>query len=329
MRDKWTAILIVCVIALLAFIAFFFSPLLDGIVMGIVFAYVAKPIKKRIEGKTGKLAAALLATLLIIVPIFILMFYGVFQGINQVIYLFSHQHEVEESLVNALRDAGIDEKYIEEIRAWIPNVISIIQSKVKLSAIDVTIRAIMFFMNFIISAIVCFYVLLDADDFVARAIKIIPEEKREEVARFIAELDETLLALWFGNFAFAVIIGIASIPFFIAFGIPYAPLLSGLMFLAALIPVFAEWMVLAPVALFLALKNLNTAILFTFIGFTFLYFVPEVVLRPHFVGYASRIHPLALLLAFVGGAIAGGAAGFFIAPMLVAIITAVYNYYTR
>lgn len=329
MRDKWTAILIVCVIALLAFIAFFFSPLLDGIVMGIVFAYVAKPIKKRIEGKTGKLAAALLATLLIIVPIFILMFYGVFQGINQVIYLFSHQHEVEESLVNALRDAGIDEKYIEEIRAWIPNVISIIQSKVKLSAIDVTIRAIMFFMNFIISAIVCFYVLLDADDFVARAIKIIPEEKREEVARFIAELDETLLALWFGNFAFAVIIGIASIPFFIAFDIPYAPLLSGLMFLAALIPVFAEWMVLAPVALFLALKNLNTAILFTFIGFTFLYFVPEVVLRPHFVGYASRIHPLALLLAFVGGAIAGGAAGFFIAPMLVAIITAVYNYYTR
>ncbi|RLI88415.1 MAG: AI-2E family transporter [Archaeoglobales archaeon] len=329
MRDRWTAILIVCVIALLAFIAFFFSPLLDGIVMGIVFAYVAKPVKKRMEGKTGKLAAALLATLLIIVPIFILMFYGVFQGINQVIYLFSHQHEVEESLVNALRDAGIDEKYIEEIRAWIPNVISIIQSKVKLSAIDVTIRAIMFFMNFIISAIVCFYVLLDADDFVARAIRIIPEEKREEVARFIAELDETLLALWFGNFAFAVIIGIASIPFFIAFGIPYAPLLSGLMFLAALIPVFAEWMVLAPVALFLALKNLNTAILFTFIGFTFLYFVPEVVLRPHFVGYASRIHPLALLLAFVGGAIAGGAAGFFIAPMLVAIITAVYNYYTR
>ncbi|HDM60121.1 MAG TPA: AI-2E family transporter [Archaeoglobus veneficus] len=329
MRDRWTAILVVCVIALLAFIAFFFSPLLDGIVMGIVFAYVAKPVKKRMEGKTGKLAAALLATLLIIVPIFILMFYGVFQGINQVIYLFSHQHEVEESLVNALRDAGIDEKYIEEIRAWIPNVISIIQSKVKLSAIDVTIRAIMFFMNFIISAIVCFYVLLDADDFVARAIRIIPEEKREEVARFIAELDETLLALWFGNFAFAVIIGIASIPFFIAFGIPYAPLLSGLMFLAALIPVFAEWMVLAPVALFLALKNLNTAILFTFIGFTFLYFVPEVVLRPHFVGYASRIHPLALLLAFVGGAIAGGAAGFFIAPMLVAIITAVYNYYTR
>ena len=51
MRDRWTAILIVCVIALLAFIAFFFSPLLDGIVMGIVFAYVAKPIKKRIEGK--------------------------------------------------------------------------------------------------------------------------------------------------------------------------------------------------------------------------------------------------------------------------------------
>ena len=329
MRDKWMTVLIIGVLVLLALVAIFFSPLLDGIVMGIVFAYVAKPIKKRIERKTGRFAASLLATLLIIVPIFILMFYGVFQGINQVIYLFSHQHEVEEELVNALRNAGIDEGYVEAVRTWIPNIISIIQSKVKLSAIDVTIRAVMFFMNFIISAIVCFYVLLDADNFVAKAIRIIPEEKRKEVARFIAEVDETLLALWFGNFAFAVTIGIASIPFFIAFGIPYAPLLSGLMFLAALIPVFAEWMVLAPVALFLALRNLNTAIWFIFIGFTFLYFVPEVVLRPHFVGYASRIHPLALLLAFVGGAIVGGIAGFFVAPMLVAVLTAVYNYYTR
>jgi len=50
--------------------------------------------------------------------------------------------EVEEELVNALRNAGIDEGYVEVVRTWIPNVISIVQSKVKLSAIDVTIRAV-------------------------------------------------------------------------------------------------------------------------------------------------------------------------------------------
>ncbi len=329
MRDRWATALIISVVILFILVAFFFSPLLDGIVMGIVFAYVAKPIKKRIENRAGRFASSLIATLIITVPIFILMFYGVFQGVNQVIYLFSHQHEVEGALVNALRNAGVEEKYVEGAKTWIPSLISIVQSRVKLSAIDVTIRAVMFFMNFIISAIVCVYVLLDGDTFVEKTIRVIPEDRRGEVARFIAEVDETLLALWFGNFAFAVIIGIASIPFFIAFRIPYAPLLSGLMFLAALIPVFAEWMVLAPVAFFLALNNLNTAIWFSVIGFVFLYFVPEVILRPHFVGYASKIHPLALLLAFVGGAIVGGVAGFFIAPMLVAIITAVYSYYTH
>jgi len=328
MRDRWATALIISVVILLILVAFFFSPLLDGIVMGIVFAYVAKPIKRRAEGKVGRFAASLIATLVIIVPIFILMFYGLFQGVNQIIYLFSHQHEVESALVNALRDAGIEERYVENAKAWIPSLISIARSKVKLSAIDVTIRAVMFFMNFIISAIVCVYVLLDGDAFVEKTIRVIPGDRRGEVARFIAEVDETLLALWFGNFAFAVIIGIASIPFFIVFQIPYAPLLSGLMFLAALIPVFAEWMVLAPVAFFLALSNFSTAIWFSVIGFVFLYFIPEVILRPHFVGYASRVHPLALLLAFVGGAMVGGVAGFFIAPMLVAIITAVYSYYT-
>ncbi|AEA46804.1 AI-2E family transporter [Archaeoglobus veneficus] len=329
MRDKWASVFVVSVVALLALLVLFFSPLLDGIVMGIVFAYVAKPIKKRVEEKTGKAAASLIATLLIIVPIFILMFYGIFQGINQLVYLFTHQHEVEQMLVSTLRDAGIDEKYIEDVRLWIPSVISLAQGKLKISAIDVTIRAVMFFMNFIISAIVCFYVLLDADSFVRKTIRIFPESRQKEIARFIAEVDETLLALWFGNFAFAVIIGLVSIPFFMAFRIPYAPLLSGLMFLAALIPVFAEWMVLAPVALFLALTNLNMAIWFTAIGFLFLYFLPEVVLRPYFVGHASRIHPLALLLAFIGGAMVGGVAGFFVAPMVVAVITAVYNYYTK
>jgi predicted PurR-regulated permease PerM len=329
MKDKWVFVLTASLVTLIFLTFYFFYPLLDGIVMGIVFAYVAKPVKKRIERKTGSLASSLISTLVIIVPISFLMFYGIFQGVNQLIYLLSHQSEVESSFIGALRDAGIDEKYIQQVEELIPTLVSIAQSKLKLSALDATVKAVMFFMNFIISIIVCFYVLLDADKFIESLLKVLPEERREEFGRFVKEVDEIFLGLWFGNFVVAMLIGIASVPFFLFFNIPYTPLLSGLMFLAALIPVFAEWMVLAPVALFLALKDVWTAVWFIVIGFVFLYFLPEVILRPYFVGYASKIHPLVLMLAFIGGAIIGGVSGFFIAPMLAGLITAVYNHYTK
>ncbi|RLI79719.1 AI-2E family transporter [Archaeoglobales archaeon] len=327
-QDKWIIILAISLVSLLALTFYFFSPLLDGIVMGIVFAYVAKPFKKRLE-KIGRIPSALIATLIIIIPISILMFYGIFQGINQAVYIITHQKLFEERLIEVLTNAGIEKEYIEQIRGIFPSLLSIIQNTLRISAFGVTVRAIMFLMNFLISTIVCFYALIDSENFIERTMRILPEDRREEFSKFIKEVDDTFLGLWFGNFIVAMLIGLASIPFFIYFNIPFTPLLSGLMFLAALIPIFAEWMILLPVAAYLATQSLSTAIWFLVIGFTFLYFLPEIILRPYFVGYTSKIHPLVLMLAFIGGAVMGGVAGFFIAPMVAGLITAVYHYYTK
>lgn len=328
MKDKWVITLFISIIALLILTFLFFYPLIDGIVMGIVFAYVAKPIKDRIRHKTGRITSSLISTLVIILPISFLMFYGAFRGIDQLIDILTHQQEYTQNLMNTLMEAGINERYLLEIQSILYSMVSVVQNTIRISAIDVTIRTIMFVLNFLISAIVCYYVLLDGDNFVERLLRIIPEDRRSELRKFIAEVDETFLGLWFGNFVVALLIGLASIPFFLAFNIPFTPLLSGLMFLAALIPVFAEWMVLVVVAFFLALTDIWLALWFTTIGFIFLYILPELILRPHFVGYTSKIHPLVLMLAFIGGAIAGGVAGFFVAPMIAGLMTAVYNYYT-
>ncbi len=145
---------------------------------------------------------------------------------------------------------------------------------------------------------------------------------------FFDELDRTFTNLWFGNFVAALLIGIASIPYFIYFEIPYAPLLSGLMFLAALIPVFAEWMIILPVSVYLFFTDPLKAVWFLAIGGIFLYIIPELVLRPYFVGYTSKVHPLVLMVSFIGGGLVAGVSGFFLTPMLAALLTAIYNYYT-
>lgn len=332
MKDetKWAIALILSVSIVIVLTFYFFLPLLDGIVMGIVFSYVAKPIKKKLERKIGRILSSAIATLIIVIPIFFLMFYGIFQGINQVIYIITHQSELEANIAKILRDAGVGEEYVERILEYIPSLIALVKSKFELSAFDVTKRFLMFLINFVISAIVCYYALVDGERFIKNTLRLLPKDRRDEFGKFIKEIDETFLGLWFGNFVVAMLIGFSSIPFFMYFKIPLTPLLSGLMFLAALIPIFAEWMIILPVSFYLAVtKSVTTAIWFLVIGVVFLYFIPEIIIRPYFVGYTSRIHPLVLMLAFIGGAVVGGIAGFFIAPMIAGLITAIYNYYLR
>lgn len=329
MRDNWTIALVLSIFFLLIASLIFFYPLIDGIIMGIVFSYVAKPVKNRITEKIGNFFSSIVATLLIILPISFLMFYGAFQGLNQLIFIITHQSQYTGEFITALTNAGVEERYLTEIQRYLSSLVTIVQDRIRISAIDVTLNTVMFLTNFLISSIVCYYVLLDGGKFFERALRVFPDDRRSEFRSFLLEVDETYLGLWSGNFVVAVVIGIASIPFFFAFNIPFVPLLSGLMFLAALIPVLAEWMILAVITLFLALNDLYLAAWFMGLGFLLLYFIPELILRPYFVGYTSKIHPLVLMLAFIGGAIVGGLAGFFIAPMLAGLITALYNYYTK
>jgi len=329
MKYKYNVFLAIAIFIIVILLILYLSPLLDGIVMGIAFAYVAKPLKNRFSRKISVRLSSLIATLLITVPLFIFFFYGLFQGINQLILILSNYNEVVKGIIDTLKNFGVNERYLREIENIMPKVYSIISQKISLSAIDITSKFIFFVLNFLISSIVCYYVLLDGERFLRRLILFFPQEDREKIEEFAEELDKTYTGLWFGNFIVAMLIGFASIPFFLYFGIPYAPLLSGLMFLAAIIPLLAEWMILIPIALYLITIDIYSAIWFISIGVVFLYVIPELIIRPYFVGYTSKVHPLILMLAFIGGAVFGGISGFFIAPMIAGAVTALYNYYSK
>ncbi len=327
MKKYWSLVLVVSIILILFLTLYFFIPLLDGLVMGIVFAYVAKPVKRKID-HIGSTKASVIATLMVVLPIAVLIFYGIIQGLNQAIYLITHYKIIEEGILNFLSKFGIEEG--EEYVRWITsNVFSILQSVVQPSAVEITKKATLLILNFFISIVVCFYALADMEKFVQRTTSVVPEDRREELRRFIREIDVTFESLWFGNFVVAILIGLVSLPFFLYFNVPFAPLLSGLMFLAALIPIFAEWMIILPVSIYLFLVDVGKGLTFLVVGVVFLYVLPELILRPYFVGYTSKIHPLVLMLAFLGGGLMGGISGFFIAPMIVGLATAIYNYYTK
>lgn len=294
------------------------SPLLDGIVMGIAFAYVAKPIHEKLRKRMRETISAVTVTIIIAVPIFFFFFYGIFQGITQLVFLLSNY-----DIVDLLSKYAGSSKLLTTL---INQAITFISGKIGDLAVNITKKFIFFVMNFAISVVVCFYIILDGRKVAERVVNL---WMSEELKNFFDEIDRILTGLWFGNFIAALLIGLASIPYFLVFGVPYASLLSGLMFLAALIPVFAEWMVILPVAFYLYLFDPIKALWFTVIGAVFFYIIPELILRPHFVGYTSKIHPLLLMLSFIGGGIVAGVTGFFLTPMLAAILSAVYHYFVK
>jgi predicted PurR-regulated permease PerM len=185
-----------------------------------------------------------------------------------------------------------------------------------------------FIINFIVSIIFCFYILADGDRLYRAFISVIPEEYKEIVNRYACHLDLILRGVFIGSAYSALIVSVAAVFVFYAFGFPHVLALATLIFIASIIPVFAGYMVLIPLALMRYIQaGFESAALFFVVSSVVIYGPPELILKPYLAGMKSKIHPMLLILAFLGGAFVGGIAGFFAAPILLGALVAAYRVY--
>jgi len=325
---KWQKFLLPAfLLTLLIFVAYVISPLLDGIVLGLVFAYVARPIKKRLDRRfgLGNRISSLLATGALIVPIAFIFTIGIVEAAQQLTWILRNQVTVITSIKSALANLGISQDLVD-------GAVNLIQSTIATRPIETflnygnTVNIGILILNLLLSIIICYYLLADGKKLADAVISIYSENGK--MGAFVDAADRTISGVYVGNFLAAVLISVISIPFLYAFRIPLIAVLAALMFLAALIPILAEWMILLPVTFYvLYIRNPVAAAQFLIVGVIFLYIIPELILRPYLVGKASSIHPLLILLSFIGGGIVGGIAGFFLAPIAVGVIIAAYKVY--
>ena len=325
-RASWQKFLpLILLVAVLIFVAYLLTPLLDGIVLGLVFAYVARPIKNRFRSrmKLSERVSALLATTTIVVPIVVIFTIGIIEAARQLAWIIQHQEVVMAGIKQGLAAAGLSPDLTDSVINAAQNTVSTVPVSRYLT-FSATANAGIFLLNLVLSVIICYYLLVDGTRFVRSLLALYPYTDTSQ--QFIDATDRMISGIYVGNFLAAVLISIISIPVFFAFRIPLIAVLVALMFLAALIPILAEWMVLLPAAayMFLVRGPLEGAI-FLIAGVIILYIIPELILRPYLVGKASRIHPLLILLAFLGGGIVGGLAGFFLAPIAVGVVVAAYS----
>ncbi len=327
-RASWLKFLpFIALIAVLLFVTYLLLPLLDGLVLGLVFAYVARPLKNQLVSrvKNSERIAALLATTALVVPIVVIFVLGIIEAVRQLTWIIQNQDVVIANTNRGLATIGLSPDLTDSVLNAVQSTVSTVPVSRYLTY-SATANIGIFLLNLVLSVVICYYLLVDGKRFVRSLLDLYPQTDASR--RFVHTTDRMISGVYVGNFLAAVFISLISIPVFFVFRIPLIAVLAALMFIAALVPILAEWMVLLPVAAYVFLvRGPFEAGVFLIAGVIILYVIPELILRPYLVGKASSIHPLLILLAFLGGGIVGGLAGFFLGPIAVGLIIAAYSVY--
>lgn len=327
-ENKWKIIAAFVLLLILFIFGYIVFPLLDGIILGLVFAYIARPIKRGLLKRgVGNRISSLIATVTIITPLLGILGLGMIEIINQLINIAQNQQYLVNSVIIYINELNIPEPVYSQIHDAVFNLSStIIPQLAKIPQIGMSVA--IFLLNVVISVFVCFFLLQDGFRFVNALMNIIPAEKQPVFQSFRDHLDHILAGIFLGNIYAAIITSMLSIIVFYYFNVPHILAMSALILLAGLIPIFAGWMVLGPLAILRYFDyGLQSAVVFIIVSAIVLYAPTDLILKPYIVGKASTIHPLLVMLAFIGGGLVGGIGGFFMAPIFLGTLIAAYRAY--
>ncbi|MGV8090128.1 MAG: AI-2E family transporter, partial [Methanothrix sp.] len=182
--------------------------------------------------------------------------------------------------------------------------------------------------NLLISLCVCYFLLLDGDRLAGAVMEFFDLEKKSLEMRCLSRIDSILCGVYMGSIYTAIAGGITSVAIFYIFAVPRPFAMASIVFLAGLVP-FLTWLVFIPTAVgrYIELGPLNAWLFF--IVASILVHIAELVIRPYIVYAKSSLHPLLVLLAFLGGGLVAGIAGFFLAPAMVGVVTGIYRVVTE
>ncbi len=326
-RLKLAAILLA--VFLILAVIYYILPLAAGIIFGFFFFFVTRPIKEFLDKYTKY--SHYLATFCIVLPFICIAIYGTIELLNEAQWAASHIANINDLIRQMTARLGLPFDVNGNLNEAFSSIYDYSIAFLKSMSLKNTISGIVSLaMNALISLFVCFYLLKDGASFAESLKKFAPAGQRAILENFLMDADRTLSGIFTGTFYTALFVAVGSLVVFIIFGIPYKALFTAFVFIAAMIPILSGMMVFLPLTLYVYIyRSPLVAALFLGTAVVFVYLPPDFILRPYLINKASDIHPLLIILAFIGGGIAGGLPGFFAAPIVVGLLTAAYRSYKK
>jgi len=331
--------IILPILFILILISYFLFPLMDGIILGVVFAYVGRPIRDKF-GRRRRLGS-IVATTSIILPIALILGLGGVEVVSQLNWVVENQGEIIRRVGIFLRNIEIPhENYdilsaiydippaiYEDLTGSLKTLIEILARVLSsLPVFSYGMSVILTGLNLIASIYVCYFLLMDGGRLARGVMTILPSENISIYKKYSARIDSILSGIFIGAIYTAIVSGLISAIVFYAFGIPRPFALASIVFISGMIPVLSSWLVIVPITFYRYFEmGLFDALLFFAVSTALIYLPSDLIIRPYIVSTKSTIHPLLVILSFVGGVLVAGIGGFFLAPALMGIVVGVYQ----
>lgn len=314
-------------LASLILILYFFSPFLDGIILGTVFAYVGRPIRDHFHNR--KRLGSLTAVLCIVIPIFIILGLGMIEIANQIIILTKNYESFRMALAVMTKETaqGLSPWMKDLLISSLENAAGIIAPiATSIPVFHMGRVASLAIINFIVSVPICYFVLADGESFVESIISLIPEREKQAYRRYISRIDYILSGIFIGTIYTSILGSIIAAAIFHAFSLPRPFALASIVFVAGMVPFLTSWVVIIPVTIYRYFEaGMGDAAAFFILSSALIYLPSELLIRPYLVAAKSSLHPLLVMLSFLGGALVAGIGGFFLAPAIMGIIVGIYQ----
>lgn len=314
----------------------FIAPLTWAALLALMFYPVQSALTSMLRGREG-LSAFILTTAVIgvvMVPTILI----VTLLANETVELYEH--------AAAMLQNGELPGLVERLRLWIP---ASVRDLVRPYVADLDLRAVglsganavssvvatqlastaknlaAFVINFFLTTFALFFFFRDGPRMLRAFRDVLPMEP-EHKTLLLDRLNETLSAVVQGTLVTAVAQGTLSGFGYWVLGVPFAVLLGCLTGLLALLP-FGTPLVWGSVAAFLALSGAYGSAVLMIVWGVLVVGTIDNVLRPLIIGGKTSIPTVLLFFGILGGLQAYGLLGVFLAPTIIAILTAFARVY--
>ncbi len=322
------------VLLLLVFILvlFIFKPFVNIIALAVILAILFHPIYVRLLPQVKYPAVASLLTVLLIILIIALPIWFFGQVIfNEIVSLYERYRNGgfvidKTEIIASLPDQV--QTTIQSLSADINSFIGRISSQAFASFSSILSNVAGFIIATFMLFFIVYYMLRDGSKIKAVLMDISPmstEHENKLISKIIAAVNGVVK----GSFLVALAQGVIATIGFVIFGVPEPLLWGAFTVVAALVPTVGTSLSLIPAVIYLFITGHTPQAIGLLIWGAVAVGLVDNFLGPKLVGRSTKLHPVLVLLAVIGGLKFFGVLGFLIGPILLAIFVALIDMYRK
>lgn len=307
-------------------------PFLSILVVGFILAVLFHPIHAWFEKKLKSKSLAALATvgailLIILVP-------AVFLGqvlFTEAVNLYNNFKQGQLVIDKAQLISGLPTQVQDFILSATQD-LNALASKFTVNAFQTFSSLVSnlaaFILSFFLTLFTTYYLLKDGHHFQQVLIDVSPIDDNQERILF-TKISRAVNGVVKGQFLTALVQGIVATIGFVMFSVPN-PFIWGIFTMfAALVPTVGTSLAIIPAVLYLLITgHVGQAIGLGIWGAVAVGLIDNVI-GPRVLGHTTKVHPLLMLIAVLGGVTAFGFLGFLLGPILMAIFIAMVDMYRK